>query len=245
MLASIDLSNIIDMTDTEDEDGSRLGTPPTSSMPPSSYSLRNRRAPQGKLIYDAKYHPMDDSIRPSQAAKRRSAHGEIELSSDDESETFSVHSESEDEKEQNTEKLIKKFGSRKSKKRSRSRSESLQPTRRSSRRASNQKVSYNMNVHPQDRYLEVSSSDDEDSEASLHDVKRAKTSRSRRSESVQMPEHRREATSVVIADSEAEDEDEEDEGEESERTEFGKTKDGQSEEGTIRVQVPRKSHAIS
>ncbi|KAH7395187.1 hypothetical protein DE146DRAFT_99546 [Phaeosphaeria sp. MPI-PUGE-AT-0046c] len=232
-LASIDPSNIIAMTDTEEE-GSRRGTPPTSAMPPS-YSLRNRRAPQGKLIYDAKYHPMDDSIRPSQAAKRRSAHGEIILSSDDETETetFTVHSDSEAEGEADNEDLIKKFRPSKNKKRSRSRSESLLPTRRSSRRITKQKILYNMDVHPQDRYLEVSSSSDDDPEVSSHDVKRKKASRLIKNTPVHEQKYQAKFINTTIADSEVEDEN----NINSEEPTRDNVSDGRSDEDTIQVQV--------
>ncbi|KAJ4341308.1 hypothetical protein N0V95_007256 [Ascochyta clinopodiicola] len=48
-------------------------TTPISECPPTRRSARAK----GTLIYDQKYHPMDDFIRPSQAAKRRSLHGEV------------------------------------------------------------------------------------------------------------------------------------------------------------------------
>lgn len=237
LLASMDPSNIIHLTDTE-EGESRMGTPPTSSAPPSSYALRNRRAPEGKLVYDAKYHPMDDSIKPSQAAKRRSAHEEIELSSDDETETFSVPSRSEEDEESDKEDLMKKFRPSKSKKRSRSLSESLQPTRRSSRRTTKIKVSYNMNVHPQDRYLEITSSDDDHSEASSHTSKRKKASHVSRKDPIHESMHQARALSTTtIADSEAEEKDEIG----NEQLTCGNLDDSQPDVDTIHVKVRGKS----
>jgi hypothetical protein len=179
LLTSIDPRNIIDITDNEDAP-STADTPPTSSMPASSYSFRNRRAARGKLIYDVKYHPMDDSIRPSQAAKRRSAHGEEQVSSDDSSEA-SVQGDGSDldeEKEGKKEEEQKSRPAKKGKKRARSPSQSPEPTRRSSRRTATLRVSYNMSIHPQDRDLEESSADDSDDEAAAPGPKRKTSSRS-------------------------------------------------------------------
>lgn len=237
----MDPSNVIHMTDTE-EGESRMDTSPTSSTPPSSYALRNRRAPQGKLVYDAKYHPMDDSINPSKATKRRSAHEEIELSSDDETETFSVPSRSSDsDEESDKEDLMKKFRPSKSKKRSRSRSESLQPTRRSSRRTTKIKVLYNMNVHPQDRYLEITSSDDDHSEASSHPSKRKKASHVSGKDPVHESMHQARALSTTtIADSEAEEKDEIG----NEQLTCGNLDDSQPDVDTIHVKVRGKSKIL-
>lgn len=154
-------------------------TPPTSSLPPPSYSLRNRnrnrKAGQGRLIYDLKYHPMDDSIRPSQAAKRRSLHGEPKTFSDESSEASLAHDESnEDESD-----IEERAGpARKGTKRIRCCSEEAQPTRRSSRKSLNTGLLYNMNVHPQDRDLELSSSDESDCEMDIPRSKRRVLARS-------------------------------------------------------------------
>ena len=200
------------MTDEESEHA--VDTPPTSSMPPSSYSLRNRRATQGKLVYDVKYHPMDDSIRPSQAAKRRSAHGEIQLISDDESdadEPFSVHAESDDEEEGLEEEIKEKTRpAKKGRKRARCRSTSPEPTRRSSRQTTKPKISYNMQVHPQDRDLEVSSDNGSDTGAPAHGRKRTKVSRSIEKDPSCSPVIDNGAPSAIVISSEATDaEDEE------------------------------------
>jgi hypothetical protein len=178
LLTAIDPKNIIDLSDHDDRTAA-ADTPPMSSVPTSSYSFRKRKASQSKLVYDGKYHPMDDSIRPSQAAKRRSAHGEIESFSDEnKSDSFTVHADSDIEAESNehvegveTEKKPRSAG--KSKKRTQGPTRSPEPTRRSSRRTAVSKVAYNMNIHPQDNDLEVSSSNDE-GEASPPTVKRKK-----------------------------------------------------------------------
>ncbi|KAF2855582.1 hypothetical protein T440DRAFT_385243 [Plenodomus tracheiphilus IPT5] len=143
--------------------------------------LRNRGAKQNKLVYDLKYHPMDDSIRPTQAAKRRSAHGERLLSSDDSSECLSVHCDADtpplSEASFEGEAFLEKRGwkqAKQGKKRSRDQMQSPQePTRRSSRRVSDEKKSYDMSVHPQDEDLELLSSDDE--ELSMPSPKRKRT----------------------------------------------------------------------
>jgi hypothetical protein len=195
LLTSIDPKNIIDITDNEDAHPT-TDTPPTSSMPASSYSFRNRRAARGKLIYDVKYHPMDDSIRPSQAAKRRSAHGEEQVSSDDSSEA-SVQgdgSDSDEEKEDNKEEEQKSRPAKKGKKRARSPSQSPEPTRRSSRRTATPKVSYNMSIHPQDRDLEESSTTDSGGEAATPVPKRKTSSRS----VLAKPPSRRRGTSMSV-----------------------------------------------
>ncbi|KAH9881881.1 hypothetical protein J1614_001052 [Plenodomus biglobosus] len=144
-------------------------TLPASSAPTSSYSFRNRGARQNKLVYDLKYHPMDDSIRPSQAAKRRSAHGEQLLSSGASIHFFSTRNDADTqpssdysiEEGRTRKKVVQKHVS-KGKKRPRQRSQSPRPTRRSSRRVSDEKKPYDMSVHPQDKDLELLSSDGEE-----------------------------------------------------------------------------------
>jgi hypothetical protein len=122
---------------------------------------------------------MDDSIRPSLAAKRRSAHREIQIISDDDTiESFSVHADSESEDHDSsdsqgaTEKKETKKKSKSNDKGKKGHSESLEPTRRSSRRTTVSKVAYNMNVHPQDNDLEVSSSDNDDDDVTAFTARR-------------------------------------------------------------------------
>jgi hypothetical protein len=150
-------------------------TPPVSVAPASSYSLRNRT--QSKLVYDVKYHPMDDTIRPSQAAKRRSAHGEEPVfGSGDPSEasiTFETDasdeesSDAQSEEEENEKQDISRQNKEhKERKQTKSRPLPTEGTRRSARKGSGRKTSYNMDIHPQDKYLVISSDDDEKPTAS-------------------------------------------------------------------------------
>ncbi|KAJ4317215.1 hypothetical protein N0V94_005066 [Neodidymelliopsis sp. IMI 364377] len=98
---------------------------------------------------------MDDVIRPSQAAKRRSLHGEgppplqdSDVSSFEDSDCDSgsmVGDEDTDDDEPQS--------SKQSRKRKRSGSPAPAPTRRSSRKKTSPKVSYNMKIHPQDSDL--------------------------------------------------------------------------------------------
>jgi hypothetical protein len=108
---------------------------------------------------------MDESIRPSQAAKRRSIHGEQIVCLDDTSETGSMLSDSgagtldltdESEVEENRKQISR------GKKRSRTQQPPRAPTRRSSRRTSDKKVCYDMKIHPQDDVICLSSTDDDD-----------------------------------------------------------------------------------
>ncbi|KAI8942516.1 hypothetical protein NX059_000580 [Plenodomus lindquistii] len=156
-------------------------TLPVSSAPTSAYSLRDRGAKQKRLVYDLKYHPMDDRTRPTHAAKRRLAYGEHLPSSDDSSDCFSVqtdadtqpHSDDSFEGASTRQKRVSRQ-SKHDKKRTRKRSRSPPvPTRRSARRVSEEKKFYNMSMHPQDKDLELLSSDDE--EVSMSFPKRRKT----------------------------------------------------------------------
>lgn len=125
----------------------------TATQPPMRRSARSKST----LVYDQKYHPMDDAIRPSQASKRRILHGErpVLLKDSDASSseysgsdtgvvTYEEYSEEDEESQQPT----------RGRKRKRSRSRSLEPTRRSSRRRTQPKMSYNMKIHPQDSDLQ-------------------------------------------------------------------------------------------
>ncbi|KAJ8113002.1 hypothetical protein OPT61_g4765 [Boeremia exigua] len=138
----------------------RAGSEPTDAQLPSPFPScppprRSARA-KGTLVYDQKFHPLDDFIRPSHAAKRRSLHGEEpaisnsrddELSEDSGSEAESMAGNTDSDEED----LQPPTGSRK---RKRSESRASNPTRRSSRRKTNPKVSYNMKIHPQDSDLD-------------------------------------------------------------------------------------------
>ncbi|EUC38203.1 hypothetical protein COCCADRAFT_83525, partial [Bipolaris zeicola 26-R-13] len=138
--------------------------PPTSSAPTSSYSLRSRN--KSRLVYDAKYHPMDNAIQPTQAARRCSAYGEKEVcvDADDESEdAAAVYTDAEESSDEHSEAEEEpKHGAKtKTRKVTRSRLLSVEPTRRSPRKVSGPKISYDMNVHPQDEFLAVTSEEEE------------------------------------------------------------------------------------
>ncbi|EAT84138.2 hypothetical protein SNOG_08970 [Parastagonospora nodorum SN15] len=196
LLTSIDPKNIIDATNDHDEYAAK-DTPPISSIPPPSYSLRNRKATRGKLIYDVKYHPMDDSIRPSLAAKRRSLHGEPKTFSAESSEASLAHDESNKDEFDAGERA---GPTKKGAKRKRCCSQEAQPTRRSSRKSVNSGISYNMSVHPQDRDLEVSSSDDSDCEMDIPKSKRCVLARSVEDGLAPIPDdHTCETASGIIA----------------------------------------------
>lgn len=125
---------------------------PAPTCPPTRRSARMKST----LLYDQKYHPMDDVVRPSQAAKRRSFHGEQPLlwsdsdndefqESDSDDGSVAGDDASEDEESQQA---------MRGRKRKRSRSRIPERARRSSRRRTKPKVSYNMKIHPQDSDLQ-------------------------------------------------------------------------------------------
>ncbi|KAL5113971.1 hypothetical protein ACEQ8H_008153 [Pleosporales sp. CAS-2024a] len=125
-------------------------------------SDRRHRSRQSKLMYDAKYHPMDDCIRPSLAAKRRSLHGEtlvIADDDDDETDTSDAHGVS-DEIEHEAGWQMQRGPTKSNKKRIRCASQSPQPFRRSSRTKSTPRISYDTSIHPQDPELEQLMADD-------------------------------------------------------------------------------------
>ncbi|KAG9193119.1 hypothetical protein G6011_03154 [Alternaria panax] len=137
-------------------------TPPASTIPVSPYGLRNRT--QSKLVYDIKYHPMDDTIRPSQAAKRRQAHGEAQtIDSDDLTDAYTVldaeanSGESSDTQSEEKEEISKQSKKARGSKQAKLHLLPVVGTRCSTRKVSDQKISYNMEIHPQDKYLVVSS----------------------------------------------------------------------------------------
>ncbi|KAI4650368.1 hypothetical protein J4E93_002724 [Alternaria ventricosa] len=143
-------------------------TPPASAVPTSSYSLRSRT--QSKLVYGVKYHPMDDAIRPSQAAKRRSAHGEKPVPESGESDeassildTDANETESDDAQSEgeNEEEILKRKTKSKAHKQTKLRPIPTEGTRRSTRNVSGVKASYDMGIHPQDKYLVISSDEDD------------------------------------------------------------------------------------
>ncbi|CAO2654695.1 Nn.00g114280.m01.CDS01 [Neocucurbitaria sp. VM-36] len=179
----IDPENLLNFVDNDYEvlHPKRLQLAPPFSNPISSYTLRNRGEKQGRLVYDLKYHPMDDSIRPSQAARRRLAHGEVLLLSDDTCDSSSEQSLTEtvspigvDEESELEEAPRKVTGG---KKRKLTHMQASKPTRRSSCKTSDVKTAYNMDIHPQDEALEMSGANDSETELLSH--RRRKVQRTR------------------------------------------------------------------
>ncbi|KAI0577674.1 hypothetical protein Alg215_06780 [Pyrenophora tritici-repentis] len=157
--AGIDLDNLISPQNP------RLTlTPPDLNATASSHNLRHRA--QSKLVYDVKYHPMDDSIRPSQAAKRRSAHGEEPaFDSDDSNEACNFDMSADESSDEHSEIEVqprKRAAKGKKQILVQMRLTPREGTRRSTRKVSEPKTSYNMDVHPQDKFLVISSDDDEE-----------------------------------------------------------------------------------
>lgn len=93
------------------------------------------------LQYDAKYHPMDASIRPAGAAKRRKLHG---LASEHDSELDEAESPDDSNEDE---------GSNDGEPDSRSRTIKPRETRHSARLSTQEQVIYSNKVHPQDKQL--------------------------------------------------------------------------------------------
>lgn len=149
----------------------------TSSLSASKYSFRNRRANRSKLVYDVKYHPMDDDIQPTRAAKRRLAHGETQSILVDSSGSCSENNEEgtdDDNAAANSTDEEEATVQPKSRKRRRCHNSPLEPSRRSLRKTPETKVLYNMSIHPQDEELEMLTmeldSENDDSENEDQDV---------------------------------------------------------------------------
>lgn len=168
------------------KDNEQQLTPPSTQPSSSSAatrtprSLRSCNANKSKLIYDLKYHPMDESLHPSQAAKRRSAHGEsYEADPEDSgSDGCPTGAESEDESDSESIVTVKEVSSRKmsgkGKKRTIEKVLKGEGTRRSARTTKAVNVLYDMSVHPQDSEIEVSSEEVSDGEGDEPVSKRSK-----------------------------------------------------------------------
>ena len=119
---------------------------------------------------------MDDCIRPSQAAKRRSIHGDNELSSDGPCEAVSEGLDTDTElptlTDNESEIDDEPHRSSKNQKRKNMQSWSTEPLRRSSRRTERPKKAYNMKFHPQDDILQKLS--DEESTVQTSSKKKRK-----------------------------------------------------------------------
>ena len=124
---------------------------PVPTCPPTRRGARVKST----LVCDQKYHSLDDIIRPSQAAKRRSLHGERLTLPDGSNDSASEGSGSDvgsmvGDEDSDDEESRPSTGGRK---RKRFISLTPEPTRRSSRRRTQPKVSYDMKIHPQDSDL--------------------------------------------------------------------------------------------
>ena len=165
------MNNIIQGLSDEMEVSTVEDSVPTSSVPFPSRKTRGSANSTRVLVYDQKYHPLDEVLRPSQAAKRRAEHG---IDADDESNdssSFNARDQCGSDSDSDVEgkpypkryKHLDGLSTRCS-------------TRRSSRKAGRNAV-YNTNVHPQDSQLMLTSADemtdvDEDSDviSVLNDV---------------------------------------------------------------------------
>jgi hypothetical protein len=119
---------------------------------------------------------LDDLIRPSQAAKRRSIHGEKRLSDDEMS--VSSFDESDASADNDTNQSASEDESRpakKGRKRVRFEHQSPRPTRRSSRQKVKPRVSYDARVHPQDELLKLAYAEDEAANPPLANKRRKRS----------------------------------------------------------------------
>ncbi|KAJ4301431.1 hypothetical protein N0V90_003523 [Kalmusia sp. IMI 367209] len=156
LLSGLDMSNIIMIPSEELVHSTAEDSPPVSSMPPpSSYMTRGstsgNRSPD--LAYDQKYHPIDEFLRPSQAAKRRAEHGldDEESEEADHGECYDSESDSDIDIDNDIDSNINDQPQTKKRKR-RNKPTARQGIRRSARQV-NRDVLYNANVHPQDEQL--------------------------------------------------------------------------------------------
>ncbi|KAF2682120.1 hypothetical protein K458DRAFT_391154 [Lentithecium fluviatile CBS 122367] len=148
LLSGLGLDNIITVADDEDSHSVARDTPPTSSIPTSSLRTRGQTnaMQNSRPLYDQKYHPMDDVVQPSRAARHRAKYEEQNLDEDSEGTDFQEDDQSDSDvgvdHHRNT-----------NKRRKLSHFPPTQGTRHSSRRT-NRNVLYDMNVHPQDEEIE-------------------------------------------------------------------------------------------
>ncbi|KAL1591376.1 hypothetical protein SLS60_011989 [Paraconiothyrium brasiliense] len=164
LLRSLDVGNIIMVPSDEMIISTAKDRVPASSVPPSSHLTSyhmtrgsKRGARSNDLAYDQKYHPMDEYLRPSQAAKRRAEYGFDEDSDSvnfEENDKGDSDSDVEDQPQMKKRKKFDKFALR-----------SGTGTRRSFRSV-NRDVLYDMKIHPQDSQLEHMATDSTVGEAS-------------------------------------------------------------------------------
>lgn len=144
---------------------------PSSSAQAFSYTLRSRGAKQKRHVYDPKYHPMDDSVRPSQAAKRRLAQRESIPISHDSSADYSEHVETSTDgvdivdgasDEDEVEGMDASRQTLKSRKRRRTTLLAPKAVRRTTHKLPEQNMSFNIAIHPPDDDLLLSTAVDAD-----------------------------------------------------------------------------------
>jgi hypothetical protein len=108
---------------------------------------------------------MDESMRPSRAEKRRSAHGEKPLFPNDTNDTISVHTDTDtagefslanDDSDKENSNKRRKLAT-KTKKRSPVKLQAHVSPRRSSRQVSRPEAAYRTDIHPQDDHLQETS----------------------------------------------------------------------------------------
>ncbi|KAF2808239.1 uncharacterized protein BDZ99DRAFT_572130 [Mytilinidion resinicola] len=152
MLAGLDYHNIIYISD-DDNASTDYITPPTSSYHTTRQAVRGEQ--KVDLQYDAGYHPLDDYLRPMQAARVRSKyeadvkHEDVDSGSESDSDQDSLKLESGSESEE--EDTVKSKGTKKLQ--GKGIKVERSPTRRSARATQQSRVVYNVNVHPQDKEL--------------------------------------------------------------------------------------------
>ncbi|KAF2188176.1 hypothetical protein K469DRAFT_748526 [Zopfia rhizophila CBS 207.26] len=180
ILIGLDSENIIEISDDEQELEFK-DTPPTSSIPSSSYKTRAQvhGSRRDELCYDQKYHPMDEYTHPKRAARVKSKYGEDLLASEG-----TIASSFDDDRHTESETDLDENPKLKGKGRKLPLPPS-QPTRRSSRQV-NWEIMYNVNVHTQDAELKEMERSDEMEESSR---KRRKT-RSQDSDQEEEKEHK-------------------------------------------------------
>ncbi|KAF2873388.1 hypothetical protein BDV95DRAFT_592766 [Massariosphaeria phaeospora] len=150
LLADLDLSNIITISDEEDD--ATTETRPT-------YNTRRQTHDKDKLCYDQKWHPMDDYLQPQRAAKRRSLQNDDSTLSpddkDDDSTTFANSGQSDDDADTEDEGMVsnkRRISTSKGVTSNKRRKSTSEGTRRSSRET-NRDAHYDMSTHRQDAEL--------------------------------------------------------------------------------------------
>jgi hypothetical protein len=105
---------------------------------------------------------MDDTMRPSRAAKRRSVHGEqILFSNVDDTDATSSHADTDSEQPDHSEGEDRDKTVTKTKKSSTGKLQAQLPSRRSARKTSHPEAAYRTDIHPQDRNIQEASEADE------------------------------------------------------------------------------------